>query len=678
MPALDLQTGLNDAQREVVLQGDGPTLVLAGAGSGKTRTITYRVAYLLSQGVLPQEILLLTFTNKAAREMTSRIVALCGAEATGLWAGTFHSVAHKMLRRFAPEVGYSPSFTILDGDDAELLLRGCFKEIKPDAARGRFPSAAVIRSIISFARNTGKTLEEALEESYESWVPVLPAITTIAARYAQKKREGNMLDFDDLLCLFDELLRTNERVRQQLAEQFRYVLVDEFQDTNTIQASMIRELASHHRNILVVGDDAQSIYAFRGATVRNILDFPSWFAGAKIFHLTANYRSTPEILSLANASISNNTEQYKKVLEAMRESHERPSLVAASSPLEEARYLSREIQKRAGTGVPLAEIAVLFRSAFHSQQLEMELVRAGLPYEYRGGMRFFERAHVKDVLSYLRVRANLLDEPSWLRVLSHQAGVGPTTAAAIFSRVRELPEWSAVFTADFPLAPRARAGWNGYVRVARQLEREALPAEMIRAVARADYGDYLRAEYPDAVERLEDIEQFALFAESFDTLTDFLAEVTLHDDYGSAEAGGVAPEDRLILSTIHQAKGLEWDHVFLLRVQDGSFPHRRAMEDRDAIEEERRLFYVAVTRARRHLTVTYPLVDGSDAYFMHQPSMFLSEVPRKLFEEVRLAPTTPSRRTRADDGSYEEPTIVLDGSGERGPKKSPLSFLRDV
>ncbi|MBI2484800.1 ATP-dependent helicase [Candidatus Uhrbacteria bacterium] len=679
MPALDLETSLNDEQRDVVLHGDGPVLVLAGAGSGKTRAITYRVAHLLSEGVLPQEILLLTFTNKAAREMTGRIERLCGEGARGLWSGTFHSVAHKMLRRFAPELGFSPSFTILDGDDSELLIRTCLKEVKPDAAETRFPSAAVIHSMVSFGRNSSRTLREVVEENYVSWAPLTPTLEEIAKRYTEKKRMGNLMDFDDLLCFFHELLETHAQVAHQLAEQFRYVLVDEFQDTNLIQGAIVRRLASLHKNILVVGDDAQSIYAFRGATVRNILDFPTWFAGTRTFHLTANYRSAPEILSLANASITHNTEQYEKTLRAMRASAARPSLVATGSPLQEAKYLSAEIDKQAKGGTSLREMAVLFRSAFHSQQLEMELVRLGIPYEYRGGLRFFERAHVKDILAYLRIRANVQDEPSWLRVLSHQAGIGPVTASSVFARVRHVDSWERVFEEPLSLPPRAGAGWNGYLRVARDLSREALPAEMIRAVARSDYQEYMRAQYPDAAERLEDIEQFALFAESFDTLVDFLAEVTLHDDYEAARQTGAPVEDRLVLSTIHQAKGLEWDHVFLMRLQDGSFPHRRALEDRDAIEEERRLFYVAVTRARHRLTLTYPLTDGTESYFVHQPSMFLSEVPRALFEEVRLRSVPAASLPRRDADGYEEPTIVLDTAGERASmKKAPVSFLRDV
>ncbi|HBL39517.1 TPA: hypothetical protein DDZ10_02490 [Candidatus Uhrbacteria bacterium] len=671
---LRLEEDLNDEQRCVVLEGDGPCLVLAGAGSGKTRTITYRVAYLIEQGISPDRLLLLTFTNKASAEMISRVESLCGRYPTGLWAGTFHSVANRLLRQYASEVGFTRDFTILDREDSEALIKTCVKDQKIDTKKMRFPSASVILALVSYARNAGVSFEEALERKHPHLEPVLADLLLIATLYDKKKRAGNTMDFDDLLLKLLELLNDHPAIADRLSERFKYILVDEFQDTNTIQAAIIRRLAQQNGNLLVVGDDAQSIYSFRAADIQNILRFPEWMPRTKTFRLTSNYRSTPEILSLANASIEHNEDQFEKELRPMCGDGEKPCLVPAQNTMQEARYIAEQVLELLEEGRPLREIAVLFRSSFHSQQLELELSKRNIPYEYRGGLRFFERAHIKDLVAYLRLFSNVRDEVAWMRVLGHQPGIGLVTAGNIYDAIKNSATLTEALRVE-AIPKRGLSGWRGVQKIIRPLLSEMLPSTIIRGIVVSDYQDYLESQYPDYHDRLEDLEQFALFAEQYSDVSSFLSEVTLKDDYGAVREEGEEERDRMVLSTIHQAKGLEWDSVFVMRLSEGSFPHKRSLEDTSAFEEERRLFYVAATRARRRLFLTYALSSGFDTLAFHQPSTFIEEVPRRLFEEVRLKDALPIREASSKDGGYEEPTIVLDDAGERTAKPMPKSFL---
>jgi DNA helicase-2/ATP-dependent DNA helicase PcrA len=677
---IDYPAELNPEQLDVVLHGDGPCLVLAGAGSGKTRTIIYRVAYLLEQGVRPEEILLLTFTNKAAREMLERVEALLGSEARGLWGGTFHSVANRILRQYAPLVGRTGNFTILDEEDAKDLMKLCVKELDIDPTERRFPSPAVLKSIVSFSRNAGCRVRDAVERKYPNFSQLLPSIERIAELYDARKVASDAADFDDLLFLLRRLLRERPDVRDRLASQFRYVLVDEYQDTNALQADVVRDLSSAHGNVLVVGDDAQSIYSFRAADVRNILSFPDLFPGARVFRLLTNYRSSPEILSFANEVIRHNTAQFKKDLKAVNAGFELPNLVPASTDSEEARFIAERVLALREEGTAMEDMAVLFRASFHSQALEFELMKRDIPYEYRGGMKFFERAHVKDVVAHLRLMANPKDEAAWMRTLSLQAGVGITTAGKIMDSFRGAESIEAALGAEVPGTGRAKKAWDMLARELRAVSAHPRPADMIRAVAGGGYRDYLEAEYPDYHDRLQDLEQFALFADAYDDLRKFLDEVSLTDQYGAARNGSEpAQDERIVLSTIHQAKGLEWDAVFVMGLSDGKFPNPRALEEDGGLEEERRLMYVAVTRARKHLFLTYPVASLTDSLAIGAPSQFLQELPSGLVEEVRLryAPRpVPKRSFSWDDGG--EPTIVLDDLGEKKPQAPYRGLLRNV
>ncbi len=683
---IDYQRELNQEQLAVVLHGDGPCLVLAGAGSGKTRTIVYRVAHLLECGVAPARILLLTFTNKAAHEMMGRVSRLCPKPAPGageIYGGTFHASANRILRRVAPELGYTSSFTILDQADALTLLKLVMQELSLDSKARRFPTASVIHSIVSLARNTASSIETVLELKHAHFLNFSGEIEELARLYQQRKLQANAMDFDDLLINWLTVMK-HERLGQAIAQQFQYILVDEYQDTNALQAAIVYELGKAHSNVLVVGDDAQSIYAFRGADIQNILQFPSQWPKVNVFTLLTNYRSVPDILDLANDSLAHNARQFEKVLVGVQARGQRPTLVTAASAWQEAQFIAEQILMLREQGLALPSLAVLFRSAAHSQALEFELTKRDIPYEYRGGMKFFERAHIKDVLAYLRICNNLADETAWLRALNLHAGIGAVTALRIARAMQSLVSPRDVLSAviEYSLVARAAQGWRDFVsRLDKILDEPTQPALMLRAVLAAGYQDYLEREYPDWRERVEDLEQLALLAEAYQDLSSFLSDLTLVDDVlVGRERETKSREDRLVLSTIHQAKGLEWDTVFLIHLTESAFPNRYALAEEGGVEEERRLFYVAVTRARRRLFLTYPATFGEGGVSLNRPSRFLEELSPRLVEHINLTAATSSLRRQSNtwakheaaedtfDGSgadWDEPTIQLDRAGEK-------------
>ncbi|MBI1908541.1 UvrD-helicase domain-containing protein [Candidatus Uhrbacteria bacterium] len=688
---IDYAAELNDEQREPVVHGDGATLVLAGAGSGKTRVITYRVAWLLEQGVPPERILLLTFTNKAAREMVSRVEALLGVYPHGLWAGTFHSIANRILRMYGSREGFAPNFSILDEEDAGDLIKLCTKHLKIDTAGKRFPSPNVLKGVISYRRNAAMSMEDVLSRKHPHLLPMLADIERVADMYERQKAEQQAMDFDDLLTVLLRLLRNHPDVREKLADQFAYILVDEFQDTNVIQADIVHALAGTHGNILAVGDDAQSIYSFRAAEIRNILDFPRRYPDAKVFRLVTNYRSTPQILAIANSVIAHNENQFAKELVAAVHDGERPQLVPANSASQEAQFVVEQICALLDEGAAPSSVAVLFRAAFHSQQVEFELMKRGIPYEYRGGMKFFERAHVKDALAHLRTIHNVKDLMAWNRALTLQPGLGLTTANKIATTLAQAATIDEAVASTPVTAPKARAGWEGTQRMLRaMLAARPSVADVLRAFAASDdYRAYLEGEYPNWRERLDDVEQLAVFAEQYQELGGFLDAVSLTAEFGARIDDPAQPEDEaegdaLVLSTIHQAKGLEWDTVFIINLSEGGFPSGRALDEEGGLEEERRLFYVAATRARKKLFLTYPITAGYEHVELRQPSTFLTEIPKHELEEVRLRyggswqATQEHRRGPRTPAWDDEPTIVLDDDGERVTKPAPKSFLRDL
>ncbi|MCR4280560.1 MAG: ATP-dependent helicase [Candidatus Komeilibacteria bacterium] len=672
-PKVEYRAELNDEQYRVVTEADGPCLVLAGAGSGKTRTVVYRVAHLLEQGIPAQQILLLTFTNKAAREMITRVESLLHNYPEGLWAGTYHHIANRILRKYAKVIDYESNFNILDSEDSRSLIKMTVKELEIDATQKRFPSAAVLQDLISYSRNSGKELEDVILQRHPRWIELLDKIQSVANLYDKKKKSANVMDFDDLLVNWLRLLKEAESVRRKLAEQFRYILVDEYQDSNHLQAQIIRLLASHHGNVLVVGDDAQSIYSFRAADIDNILEFPQLFPDSKTFKMETNYRSTPDILRLANDVIANNQRQFVKELRSVKKQLAKPQVVTCGSPRQEAQFITSLMLQLRDEGVPLNEMAVLFRAAHHSQVLEMELNKKDIPYEYRGGVRFFERAHIKDVVAFLKLVHNVKDDISWTRVLSLQVGVGPVTAERIIETVKNShltgPDDLANIDISSVLSAKAATGWQNLQRIFLALHKERdweSPAVLVRAVCRSEYRNYLEMQYPDWSDRLEDLEQLALFAESYDSTGAFISEVTLQEGFGVTK-GQVDnyDDERVVLTTIHQAKGLEWKVVFVMNLVNNAFPNQRALHEEGGLEEERRLFYVAVTRAQDQLYLSYPVTDNYDGY-LNEVSTFVRELNESHFEEARVS---------LGGDKFQEEIIEVD---EEGNRSSWLPRIEDL
>ena len=636
---------LNEQQFAAVTAGDGPKLVIAGAGSGKTRTITYRVAYLIARRVPPENIMLATFTNKAAREMIVRVESLVGGEVKKIWGGTFHSIANRVLRRNAKLLGYENNYSIIDEEDQRDMIKLCITDVGIEIKKKRFPSAAVVQDIISFAFNTERSIESVLKECYPQFVEWEAEIEKIRAKYQERKRRSNAMDYDDLLGNWLALLATDAQVLARYGKTFRHILVDEYQDTNKIQADIVETLAkANGYNLMVVGDDCQSIYAFRGANYENILDFTKRIPDTEIFKLETNYRSTPEILDFTNASIEHNEKQYKKVLKTHRESGVVPAILATRDVYEEGQFIAERVLELRDEGIPLGDIGVLYRAHSHSAILQAELIRRNIPYEVRSGVRFFEQAHIKDVVAYLKIFENEMDEIAWRRLLLTIPKVGNVTAQRIWQSLSasESPTKSAMSKGfDMKLPPMVKKFWEPFASGLRGISEEIKkgePAEVVEKILDTNYVDYLKAKYDRSASRMEDIEQLAVLARQYKTVRQFISDLVLMGElYGQDVLQGDIEDEKLILSSVHQAKGLEWQHVFIIRMAEGSFPSPRALRETEGEEEERRIFYVAITRARDELYITYPLTAiGHQSNVIMQPSRFLLEIDTNLYEEAQL------------------------------------------
>ncbi len=645
---IDFEAGLNEQQYAAVTCGSGPKLVIAGAGTGKTRTLTYRVAWLLHQGVPADAILLVTFTNKAAREMVERVRKLTGVETRRLWGGTFHSVGARVLRRYGHTLGYTDAFSILDDSDQRDLLRLCVTDVGVDVERRRFPSPRVLRSMISLHLNTGAELVDVLADRYTRFLDWEEEILAVGRRYAERKHAANVMDYDDLLINWLRLLLEVPDVRRRYGRALRSLLVDEYQDTNLIQGAIVEEIARENGgNLMVVGDDCQSIYAFRGAHYDNILGFPDRNPGTELFKLETNYRSTPEILALTNASIRCNSGQYDKRLAARRDSGPLPALVTCNYPEQEAAFVAERILQLRDEGTPLDDVAVLYRAHAHRLSVETTLLRYDIPYEVRGGVRFFEQAHIKDVTSFLKFAENPRDEVAFRRALLLHRGIGNVTAGRLWdsltSAAGDLRARLRDPGLDRVTRGRAAEGWRAFRgTIEAVLEASGLPETAIQAVLACGYDDHAAARFDNYDSRREDIEQLAMFAASYETVAAFLEELVLLGElYGQDVRGGgdELDESRVVLSTVHQAKGLEWSVVFVIHLAEGALPSPRALDDPGGEEEERRIFYVATTRAGRELYLSYPIVRPggmASGRLLQQPSRFLQELPRELMEAWEL------------------------------------------
>jgi DNA helicase-2/ATP-dependent DNA helicase PcrA len=646
---IDYAAELNEQQLAAVTAPPGPLLVIAGAGSGKTRTLTYRVAYLLENGIDPRNILLLTFTNKAARQMLERVANLLPVDASGIWGGTFHSIGNRMLRRHGSALGYSSGFTIMDREDQKDLINAVIAIAGIDPKEIRFPKGDVLAEIFSFIINTETPVEALLAEKFPYFLPLLDEISDVQTRYQKKKKATNSMDFDDLLEKTLSMLKQHDHIAEIYRRQFQFILVDEYQDTNKIQADLIDTLAHDHRNVMVVGDDAQSIYSWRGANFKNILEFPKRYPDAQVFKIEMNYRSVPEILEVANAAIAANVQQFHKHLSATRESNAvKPALVALNDGAEQAQFVAQRILELRDEGVDLGEIAVLYRAHYHAIELQLELSRRGIPYQITSGVRFFEQAHIKDVTSFIRLVANPRDEVAFKRMVKLLPGIGNRGAENLWGAWEkslnehgEIDSWSDRLL-TMHVSSKSKKSW---AQLAHTLDEIAPagqpnpPSEMITSVVEAIYDDYAKVSFTNYELRREDLDQLAVFARQFKDVHEFLSQLALISNV-DAEAAPNQPADKeaVNLSTVHQAKGLEFHTVFVIWLTDGMFPSSRSLDSRDALEEERRLFYVAVTRAKDELYLAYPQMRLNAGYgdVFQRPSRFLKEIPNKLVEDWQV------------------------------------------
>jgi DNA helicase II / ATP-dependent DNA helicase PcrA len=644
-PLIDYERELNAEQLMAVTAGNGPILVIAGAGSGKTRVVTYRVARLLEQGVSPNSILLLTFTNKAAREMLHRVEHLMKIDTRYIWGGTFHHIGNMVLRQHAELIGFKRGFSILDNEDAKDLIEVAVRESKIDRKARRFPKGSVLKEIFSYAVNTMESVEWAIRERNPFFFDIMDEITDVQKLYVEKKRSTNTMDFDDLLYFWHKLLGEQEDLRKRYALAFSHILVDEYQDTNRIQAEIVDFMGLINRNVMVVGDDAQSIYSFRGANFENILEFPKKYDEAVTFRLETNYRSTPEILGLANNSIARNKKQFFKTLRSIKESGAIPVVAPSRDVMQQAEFVAQRILELRDEGIPLEHIAVLYRAHYHCMEVQMELTRRDVPFEVRSGLRFFEQAHIKDVVSFLRVMVNPTDEISWKRLLQLFPKIGKRTAEHIFNYLKLQADPVDSFVSGKiantfkNIQKDSIDTWSKLFRELSGLYEMEAPADMISAVLNHGYTEYLKYNYVNYDARIEDIGQLINFSTKYQSVETFLSELSLMSGISGEEIVSAGRDDeKVILSTIHQAKGLEWKVVFIIWCAEGRFPNPKAVEEGN-LEEERRLFYVATTRAMDELYLCYPLLvfDRQVGHVIMKPSRFVSELNSVHYEEWQVS-----------------------------------------
>jgi DNA helicase-2/ATP-dependent DNA helicase PcrA len=631
---------LNAEQCEAATAGDGPLLVLAAAGTGKTRTLVYRVAYLVERGEVPDSLLLLTFTNRAAREMLERAREVGGESVCNLWSGTFHHICNRFLRRFAERLGYRNDFTILDRDDSRALIDHCIKDSALN--KKEFPKKDVIGALISSAANRACDVEDVLDESLDELKVDPMEIIKVANLYAKRKQETGVMDFDDLLVNGLRLLAEYEPIRSFYQNKFRHVLVDEYQDTNLLQAKMVDILAGQNKNVMAVGDDFQCIYSWRGADFRNIMEFPKRWDGCRIVKLEQNYRSVPEVLDVANACIKGNPEQFQKTLRPTRKARNKPRVFFLRDGEEQALTLLTLIRRYQEDGYNLSDMAVLYRAHFHSIELQIALARSRLPYVITSGVGVFEQAHVKDVVAFLRVCELSSDRLAFSRLLGMLGGVGEKTVDALWEKLGRTfdtrdPEQRAKLVAA--LKPAARGQWQEIDRLFEAYHRENLAAaggEVVQRFCDVFFDTYLYRAYENGEKREEDIRELALQIGKSGNIPVFLQEVALLTNIDH-EYDRMAREhaDMIHLSTVHQAKGLEWPVVFIIWAAEGMFPSSRSVGEAENDAEERRLFYVAVTRAKDELVMCAPEMrrtrDGG--VFFCRPSRFIKELPRGLTRE---------------------------------------------
>lgn len=625
---------LNSSQYEAASAVEGIYLIIAGAGTGKTRTLVYRVARLIELGNDPNSILLLTFTRKAANEMMRRASMLLDDRCSKIRGGTFHSFANITLRKYARAVGLDSNFTILDQGDSEDVINLIRSQDKFLTKEKRFPNKQTLGKVYSLSVNTTRKVEEIIMDDYPHFLPLLDKILEIQKIYNEYKRKNNLLDYDDLLVYLKEFLFNGGLAAKAFTSEIKFIMVDEYQDTNHLQAEIVKGLAQYNRNVMVVGDDSQAIYSFRGADFKNIMEFPKLFPDVKIIKLEENYRSYQSILDFANRINHTALEKFEKNLFTRRGSGPLPNIVAATTENLQSKFIVEKILDLREEGVPLRDIAVLFRSSFHSFDLELELSKVNIPFQKFGGMKFVETAHIKDVMAFLRIVVNPRDVISWYRVLLLHEGVGPKTAQKILD---ELATARITIKAEPDQQPEFsyhKLGPLFYLLYNLQ-KKKMTPSEMVQSVYEY-YWDLFKANYDDWNKRKKDLEIFLNIVENYSSVDTLLSDMAIEPIIDSVVE--IGPEDKenefVTLSTIHSAKGLEWHTVFIIHAVEGYFPSSKSAESLEQLEEERRLMYVASTRAKNNLFITYPmnLYDREAGTTLSKPSRFISEITPDLAE----------------------------------------------
>lgn len=650
LPPIDFKAELNDEQYAAVTAADGPCLILAGAGSGKTRTLTYRVAYLVHRGVAPDAILLLTFTNKAAREMLSRVEDLTGVPRRAFWGGTFHSVGQRILRQNGETVGLGRHYNILDEGEAESLLKTAIQSIDSKFLKDkRNPKPKRIAGLISYARNTCRSVADEADAHFSFYPEVAAKIVRFAEAYHQLKLEQQVADYDDLLEYLLKLLRENGEIRSYYQRLFQHVLVDEYQDTNKLQSEIIGLLVGENRQVMAVGDDAQCIYTWRGADFSNIMGFTRRYQGAEIHKIETNYRSSPEILEFANAVLGAQPAGtgYHKELRPVRPSGERPFFIPVMDANQQAQVIISRVETLLDEGRSLSDIAVLYRAHYQAMELQMELSRAGIDFEITSGVRFFEQAHIRDVAAQLRFIANPADSSAFIRFAGLLPKVGPKTAERLLKLATQLAAKKDCSICQALKSPEvakkvpsdATDEWQALTDTLEQVDeaaRENRPsAVLVQIVINGWYGTYLENAYQNHLDREDDLMSLVGFAREYETLSEFLSQLVLLASETAQRSA--EKKDAMRLTTIHQAKGLEFPVVFVIGLADGQFPLKRVIDD-GSLEEERRLFYVSVTRAEDELYLMYPIIARQGSGVLRLPmSRFLGEVSPARYQKLHLS-----------------------------------------
>jgi len=656
---IDYEKELNEEQLPIVKAESGPILIIAGAGSGKTRTVTYRVAYLVESGIPLKNILLMTFTNKASKEMLNRVGMLLNMNLSALWAGTFHHIGNLILRKHAKKIGYDQNFTILDRADSKDLISSAVKEAGFNTTDKKFPTGDILQDIYSYLTNSQKTLAEVITIKYPNLMLLQAELEVIMKKYDEMKREQNLMYFDDLLSKWLKLFLEHPDVKAEYSERFQQILVDEYQDTNTLQAQIIDLMASSHRNLMVVGDDSQAIYSFRAAEFRNIIDFPKRYADAKMFKIETNHRSTPEILGFANDSISNAEEKFEKQLRPIRKAGTPPAVVSFRDVFQQATFIGQRILELVDEGTPLNEIAIIYRSHYHCLEIQMELTKRRIPFEVRSGIRFWEEAHIKDVLAYLKVFQNPYDGLAWSRILRILPGVGQKTAEKIWKAIQKTTDPIKALEESQGVPKAGDEAFLQFKALIRSLSGVTnCPSAMIEMILKGGYEEHLKMTYPNSRVRIEEIEELSSYALEYPDLEKLLSGLALTGGVGAEEISGTTTGEKqaVILTTVHQAKGLEWKVVFIIWLAEGRFPSYLSFQSPKDIEEERRLFYVAVTRSKDQLYLTYPMSFRSrEGTMMMKSSRFIKEISEHRYqkwlveEDLPTEEIEPPREYASDD-----------------------------